>query len=81
MLSSMRVTPMRVVCAMFVVLAAGQGIGIFESDLRRIFGDPENRDYRLRPGSPAITAGTETGSTKDIVGTPVPLSHHVTATS
>lgn len=45
---------------------------LFESDLRKIFVDPDNRDYRLRPGSPAIDAGTDSGSTEDIAGTPVP---------
>jgi len=45
---------------------------IFESDLRKIFMDADNCDYRLRPGSPAIGAGTETDSKEDIAGTAVP---------
>ena len=45
---------------------------LFESDLHKIFVDPDHHDYRLRPGSPAIDAGTETDSKADIVGTSVP---------
>ena len=45
---------------------------IFESDLRKIFMDPDNHDYRLKPGSPAIDAGTETEGREDIAGTAVP---------
>lgn len=45
---------------------------IFESDLRKIFVDPDNHDYRLRPGSPAIDGGTKTEDTEDIAGTAVP---------
>jgi len=45
---------------------------IFESDLRKIFMDPDHHDYRLRPGSPAIDAGVETESKQDIAGTSAP---------
>ncbi len=45
---------------------------LFESDLRKIFVDPDNHDYRLKPGSPAIDAGTETEGKEDIAGTTVP---------
>ncbi len=50
---------------------AGPG-SLYEPDLSNIFVDPENHDYRLRPGSPAIDAGTEVGIQTDIEGTPVP---------
>lgn len=45
---------------------------VFEPDLRKIFVDPDNHDYRLKPGSPAIDAGTETEDTEDFAGTPIP---------
>ncbi len=45
---------------------------VFESDLRKIFVDPDNHDYRLKPGSPAIDAGTEATDAEDIAGTAVP---------
>jgi hypothetical protein len=45
---------------------------IIESDLKKIFVDPDNHDYRLKPGSPAIDAGCETESKEDIAGTAVP---------
>ncbi len=45
---------------------------VIEPDLRKVFVDPDNGDYRLKPGSPAIDAGAETGDTEDIAGTPVP---------
>ncbi len=45
---------------------------LFEPDLHKIFVDPDNHDYRLKPGSPAIDAGTETDSKEDIVGASVP---------
>ena len=53
--------------------ARGLGEGdVFEPDLKKIFVDPEHDDYRLRPGSPAIDAGTDAGVDHDIHGTPVP---------
>jgi len=45
---------------------------LFESDLGKIFVDPDHHDYRLRPRSVAIDAGGETGDKEDIAGTPVP---------
>jgi hypothetical protein len=45
---------------------------ILESDLHKIFVDPDHHDYRLKLGSPAIDAGTETDSKEDIVDTAVP---------
>ena len=45
---------------------------IFEADLKKIFVDPDNGDYRLRPGSPAIDAGTDVGTDHDFGGNPVP---------
>jgi hypothetical protein len=45
---------------------------VFESDLHKILVDPDNNDYRLKPGSPAIDAGAETDSREDIAGTAVP---------
>ena len=45
---------------------------LFESDLHKIFVDPDHHDYRLKPGSPAIDAGVATEGREDIAGTPVP---------
>ena len=45
---------------------------LFEPDLKKIFVKPDNGDYRLRPGSPAIDAGTDVGLDHDLAGTPVP---------
>lgn len=51
----------------------GLGKGdLYEPDLKKIFADPDHDDYRLRPGSPAIDAGTDAGVDHDIEGKPVP---------
>lgn len=41
---------------------------IYEPDLNKIFVDPENDDYHLRSGSPAINAGMDVGVLKDYDG-------------
>ena len=43
-----------------------------ETDLKKIFVDPDNGDFRLCEGSPAIGAGTDAGITEDITGRPRP---------
>ncbi len=45
---------------------------LVETDLKTIFVDPENGDFRLKPGSPAIGAGTNAGVLTNIEGTPRP---------
>lgn len=51
--------------------ALGKGERVVE-DLRKLFVDPARRDYRTRPGSPAIDAGTDVGLKEDFAGTRVP---------
>jgi parallel beta-helix repeat protein len=46
-------------------LGAGE---IYEPDLKKIFVDPENRDFRLRAGSPAIDAGAAVKGESDFDG-------------
>ena len=41
---------------------------LHEPELRRIFLDPDNQAYELRPGSPAIDAGIDLGVERDIEG-------------
>jgi len=50
-------------------LASGE---IYEPDLKAIFVDPENRNFRLRRGSPAIDAGAPVEGHRDIDGKPRP---------
>ncbi|HUT58753.1 MAG TPA: right-handed parallel beta-helix repeat-containing protein [Phycisphaerae bacterium] len=50
-------------------LQAGE---LYEPDLKKIFVDPDNGDWRLRPGSPAIDAGADVGLKEDIDGTKIP---------
>lgn len=44
---------------------------LFESDLKKIFVAPDNDDYRLKAGSPAIGAGVEVDVEEDFAGTKV----------
>lgn len=46
---------------------------IHQEDLYAIFVDPDDYDFRLRAGSPAIDAGTNAGVAHDRDGTPRPL--------
>ncbi len=43
-----------------------------ETDLSKIFADPEKHDYHLKPGGPAIDAGADVGLDQDAEGTAVP---------
>lgn len=43
-----------------------------ETDVKKVFADPDKDDFRLKAGSPAIDAGIDVGIKKDIVGTKVP---------
>jgi parallel beta-helix repeat protein len=45
---------------------------IHQPDLKKIFVDPENRDFRLRAGSPAIDAGAAVEGGRDFDGNPRP---------
>ena len=45
---------------------------IVQFDLKKIFVDPDNDDFHLLPGGPAIDAGTDVGYTTDFEGNPVP---------
>ncbi|HUT59043.1 MAG TPA: right-handed parallel beta-helix repeat-containing protein [Phycisphaerae bacterium] len=45
---------------------------IIETDLGKVFVDVSSRDYRLKPGSPAIDAGTDVGLKEDLAGTKAP---------
>jgi parallel beta-helix repeat protein len=45
---------------------------VVETDLKKIFVDPDNHDYRLKPGSPAIDAGVDVGLKTDGTDRPVP---------
>ncbi|MEX2544781.1 MAG: right-handed parallel beta-helix repeat-containing protein [Phycisphaeraceae bacterium] len=42
----------------------------YVQDLRRLFENPAELDYRLRPGSPAIDAGLDLGIDRDLEGNP-----------
>ena len=63
---------------LFTRIAKDQKAGPFgqnelvEPDLKKIFVDSDNGDFSLRPGSPAINAGTDVGITQDITGKPRP---------
>jgi len=43
---------------------------IVETDLKKIFVDPDKDDFRLREGSPALGAGTDAGVTENFEGKP-----------
>lgn len=45
---------------------------ILETDLKKIFADPDKGDFHLRAGSPAIGAGADVGVTEDFTGKPRP---------
>jgi len=45
---------------------------LVETDLKKIFIDPDNGDFRLRVGSPAIAAGSEVEGAVDVTGAPRP---------
>lgn len=45
---------------------------LVEKNMKKIFIDPDNGDFRLCKGSPAIGAGTDAGITDDITGKPRP---------
>lgn len=51
---------------------ARAGIEGQTADLDAVFTDAAQRDFRLKPGSPAIDAGTDVGLDHDIVGAAVP---------
>jgi len=40
----------------------------FEEDLTKIFVDPENGDFQLKAGSPAVDAGTQVDVSDDFIG-------------
>ena len=54
------------------LLAAAKKGAVYETDLKKIFVDPDHYDYRLKAGSPAIDAGLDVGCVKDLAGTKVP---------
>lgn len=43
-----------------------------ETDLKKIFVDPDSGDFRLRDGSPALGAGTDAGVGENLEGKPRP---------
>jgi len=49
----------------------------FIDDLSKLLVDPANHDYRLKPDSPAIDAGTDVGVEVDIAGTKRPQGEAV----
>lgn len=42
--------------------------GAFEPDIKKIFVDPDNGNFNLKPGSPAIGLGADVGLTEDMAG-------------
>ncbi len=50
-------------------LGAGEAL---QAELKKLFVDPDNGDWRPRPGGPLISAGTSVGLKEDIAGTKLP---------